>query len=383
MIWLVCEPNTGYNRLMLYNWQQTDWPEFKYNLGRLEDILFSFAERMGCVSGLLKGLPEETQTEAMIDIMVSEAIKTSEIEGDYLNRQDVMSSIRNNLGLNRNIVSVKDKKAEGAAELMIDVRDTYAQRLTQDKLFSWHKMIMKGSIGVKIGSCRTHKDAMLVTSGPIGKQKVHYEAPPSKCIPEEMENFIRWFNETGSGGSKEIKKPAVRSAIAHIYFETIHPFEDGNGRIGRAISEKALSQGVGRPILLSLSRSIEANRNAYYDALKVAQRSNEITPWINYFVNVILDAQVNTEEQIDFTLKKTKLFDLFQGKLNERQLRIFCRMLEEGPKGFEGGMSAKKYIAITRTSKATATRDLQDMVEKGAFLLSGGGRSTRYQVNLT
>jgi Fic family protein len=266
---------------------------------------------------------------------------------------------------------------------MIDVRDTSAEVLTQGKLFSWHKMIMKGSRGVKIGSWRTHKDAMQVTSGPIGKQKIHYEAPPSKCIPEEMEKFIRWFNETGPGGSKEIKKPAVRSAIAHIYFESIHPFEDGNGRIGRAISEKALSQGVGRPILLSLSKTIEASKNSYYDSLKVAQRSNEITPWINYFVNVILDAQVNTEEQIDFTLKKTKFSDRFRDQLNKRQLRVVHRMLEEGPKGFEGGMSAKKYIAITHTSKSTATRDLQDMVKKEVFIPSGEGRSTRYQVKLT
>lgn len=369
---------------MKYNWQLNDWPEFKYDLTEVEDILFSFAERIGQISGLLKGLPEDAQTEAIIDMMVSEAIKTSEIEGEYLSRQDVMSSIRRNLGFNQNIDRVKDKKAEGAAELMIDVRDTYAEELSQEKLFSWHKMIMKGSRGVKIGCWRTHKDPMQVVSGPIGKRKVHYEAPPSKLVPVEMKRFIRWFNETCPGGPKEIKKPAIRSAIAHIYFETIHPFEDGNGRIGRAISEKALSQGVGRPILLSLSRTIEENRNTYYDALKVAQRSNEITPWINYFVNVVLDAQKQTEEQIDFTLKKTRFFDHFRGQLNERQLRIVRRMLEEGPSGFEGGMSAKKYIAITHTSKATATRDLKDLVEKGAIIPSGGGgRSTRYQVNLT
>jgi len=367
---------------MTYNWQQADWPEFKYDLERLEVILFSFAERVGRVSGLLIGLPEDTQTEAMIDMMVFEAIKTSEIEGEYLSRQDVISSIRNNLGFNKNIEQVKDKKAEGAAELMIDIRDTYAEDLTQEKLFSWHKMIMKGSRGVKTGNWRTHKDSMQVVSGLIGKHEIHYEAPPSKRVPAEMKRFIRWFNETGSGRSQEIKKPAVRSAIAHIYFETIHPFEDGNGRIGRAISEKALSQGAGRPILLSLSRTIEAGRNAYYDALQTAQRSNEITPWINYFVSVILDAQVNTEVQIDFTLKKAKFFDRFQDQLNERQLRIIRRMLKEGPEGFEGGMSAKKYIAITHTSKATATRDLQDMVAKGAFIPYGGGRNTRYQVTL-
>ncbi|MDR4497277.1 MAG: Fic family protein [Candidatus Scalindua sp.] len=368
---------------MTYNWQQADWPEFTYDLTEVEDFLFSFAERVGSVSGLLKGLPEETQTETMIDMMVSEAIKTSEIEGEYLSRQDVLSSIRKNLGFNQNVERVKDKKAEGAAELMIDVRDTYAENLTEEKLFSWHTMIMKGSRKVKIGNWRTHKEPMQVISGRLGKQKVHYEAPPSKRVPDEMKRFIQWFNETGPGGPKEIKKPAVRSAVAHIYFETMHPFEDGNGRIGRAISEKALSQGVGRPILLSLSKTIEANRNAYYDALQVAQRSNVITPWINYFIHVILDAQEQTEEQIAFILKKTKFFDRFKGQLNERQLRVVRRMLEEGPAGFEGGMSARKYIAITHTSKATATRDLQDLAEKGAFIPSGGGRSTRYQVNLT
>ncbi len=369
---------------MKYNWQQTDWPEFKYDLTEVEDILFSFAERAGRISGFLKGLPEDVQAETIIDMMVSEAIKTSEIEGEYLSRQDVMSSIRRNLGFNQNVDRAKDKKAEGAAELMIDVRDTYAEGLSQEKLFSWHKMIMKGSRGVKTGNWRTHKDSMQVISGPIGKRKVHYEAPPSKRIPEEMKSFIKWFNETGLGGPKQIKKPVIRSAIAHIYFETIHPFEDGNGRIGRAISEKALSQGVGRPILLSLSRTIEAGRNAYYDAIQVAQRSNEITPWINYFVNVVLEAQEHTEEQIDFTLKKTRFFDRFRDQLNERQLRVVCRMLEEGPCGFKGGMSAKKYITIAHTSKATATRDLKGLVEKGAIEpVGGGGRSTGYQVKLT
>ena len=380
---LIVEPVNCYNWLMKYNWQQADWPEFKYDIASVEDILFSFAERAGLISGLLKGLPEDARTETMIDMMVSEAIKTSEIEGEYLSRKDVLSSIKNNLGYNQNIEHVKDKKAEGAAELMIDVRNSYAEKLTQKKLFTWHRMIMKGSDGIKIGGWRIHKDVMQVISGYMGSPKVHFEALQSKRVPVEMRNFIRWFNETGPGGAQEIKKPAVRSAISHLYFETIHPFEDGNGRIGRAISEKALSQGIGRPILLSLSKTIEANKNAYYNALKVAQSSNEITPWIIYFVNVILEAQADKEKQIDFTLKKTRFIDRFSTKLNERQLRIVHRMFEEGTKGFEGGMSTKKYISITHTSKATATRDLKDMVEKEAFDSFGSGRNTRYQINLT
>jgi len=367
---------------MSYNWQQPDWSKFRYKITAIENLLFDFAEKSGRISGVLKGLSEGAQTEAMIDMMVSEAVKTSEIEGEYLSRKDVMSSIRNNLGLAKNIEQVQDKKAEGAAELIIDVRKSYEEELTEEKLFSWHRMLMKGSNGVQIGEWRSHSAPMQVVSGVMGKEKVYYEAPPSVKVPVEMKHFITWFNETAPGGKKEINKPAVRSAIAHVYFESIHPFEDGNGRIGRAISEKALSQGVKRPILLTLSKSIEANKKEYYEALQIAQRSNEITHWVTYFVTMTIDAQNQAEKQIEFTLKKTKFFDRFDSQLNERQLKVIRRMLEEGVKGFIGGMNAKKYISITHTSKATATRDLQDLTEKTIFIPSGGGRSTSYIINL-
>ena len=368
--------------MVRYNWQQKDWPNFTYSLPAVEDDLFLFAEKTGHITGVLKALPEETQMEAIIDIMVAEAIKTSEIEGEYLSRKDVMSSIRNNLGLNKKPDQVKDKKAKGIGELMIDVRNTFKEILTKEKLFSWHTMLLGGSGDITVGAWRSHEEPMQVISGAMGKQKVHYEAPPSARVPEEMEQFIAWFNETGPGGKNEIKKASIRSAIAHLYFETIHPFEDGNGRIGRAIAEKALSQGIGRPVLLSLSRTIEKNKKAYYDALEKAQGSNEISSWVLYFVKTTLDAQIEAEEQIDFTLKKTKFFDRFKDQLNDRQLTVIKRMLEEGPKGFEGGMNAGKYVSITKTSKATATRDLQDLMEKNAFIVIGAGRSTRYQVNL-
>ena len=367
---------------MTYNWQQPDWPNFRYDLTSVEDVLLTFAEKVGRASGLLNGLPEDTQTETIVELMVSEAVKTSEIEGEYLNRDDVMSSIRNNLGLNQRLEHVKDKKAEGAAELMIDVRNSYFEPLTEKKLLAWHSMVMKGSKGIRVGTWRKHKEAMQIISGPVGKEKIHFEAPPSSSVPKEMKQFITWFNETGPGGKKEIKKPSVRAAIAHMYFESIHPFEDGNGRVGRAISEKALSQGIGRPILLTLSKTIEAKKQPYYRALQHAQQSNEITSWITYFVKVALEAQIQAEEHIDFTLKKTQFFDRFREKLNKRQLRVIRRMLDEGPRGFQGGINTKKYISITDTSKATATRDLQDLVEQGIVIPVGGGRSTRYELHL-
>ena len=367
---------------MKYNWQLADWPDFQYNVTDIQDTLFAFAQKTGHVSGILKGLPDSTQTEAILDLMVAEAIKTSEIEGEYLSRSDVMSSIRHNLGLDASSVHVADHRAKGAAALMVDIRENYQEPLTEEKLFAWHKMLMSGRRHMEIGSWRTHEEPMQIISGPIGKWKVHFEAPPSNRVPTEMAIFIGWFNSSAPGEKNEIKNPIVRAAIAHLYFESIHPFEDGNGRIGRAISEKALSQGLGRPTLLSLSEAIEANKKDYYEALKTAQRSNKITPWIEYFANTTLRAQTRAEVNIDFILKKTRFFDRFKDQLNERQLKVIRRMLDEGPQGFEGGMSAKKYIAITKTSKATATRDLQYLSEIGALKQTGGGRSTKYDVDI-
>ena len=364
-----------------YNWQQKDWPNFKYSLSGMDDDLFSFTEHTGHTSGILKALPENIQMEAIIDMMVAEAIKTSEIEGEYLSRKDVFSSVKKNLGL-LSKVQIKDKKAAGAGELMTDVRNTFKEPLTKEKLFAWHTMLMADTKEVEIGKWRTHAEPMQVVSGAAGKEKVHFEAPPSAAVAKEMKLFLQWFNDTAPGGRKEIKKAPVRAAVAYLYFESIHPFEDGNGRIGRAIAEKALSQGVGRPVMLSLSKTIEAAKKDYYTALQKAQRSNGISSWVNYFVTTILQAQKEAETQIDFTLKKVKFFDRFKNQLNERQFTVIKRMLDEGPEGFKGGMNARKYAGITKTSKATATRDLQFLASINALTAFGGGRSTGYQVNL-
>ncbi|RYY25314.1 MAG: Fic family protein [Chitinophagaceae bacterium] len=370
--------------MAIYNWQQKDWPDFSYDPDGIKETLYLFAEKTGHVGGILLGLPADLQLETFIDMMVAEAIKSSAIEGEYLNRNDVMSSIRNNLGLNIIPERVPDNRAIGIGELMIDVRNSFREPMTREKLFSWHKMLMLGSGHVNAGAWRTHAEPMQVISGSHANPKIHYEAPPSAAVPSEMEKFINWFNDTAPGQAHEIKMPPIRAAIAHLYFETIHPFEDGNGRIGRAIAEKALSQGIGRPALLSLSKTIEKNKKDYYNALEHAQKNNEITAWLVYFVNTILTAQQDAEQVIGFTLKKVKFYDRFSKQLNERQLAAISRMLEEGPDGFAGGMSAKKYMIITKTSKATATRDLQDLAVKTAFIPfgEGGGRSTKYQVNL-
>ena len=265
---------------------------------------------------------------------------------------------------------------------MVDVRDSFSELLTKETLFKWHVMLMADAENLEIGKWRTNKEPMQVISGPYGKEKVQFEAPTSSKIPIEMDRFIKWFNDTAPGGKKEIKKAPLRSAISHLYFESIHPFEDGNGRIGRALAEKALSQTLGRPVLLSLSRTIEADKKTYYKALENGQRNNDITPWIKYFVETTLLAQEQVHQLIKFILKKAMFFDKFKNQINERQLKAIHRMLDAGLEGFEGGMNAGKYVSITKTSKATATRDLQHLVEIKAFQIKGGGRSTSYILNL-
>jgi len=367
---------------MTYNWQQPGWPQFNYHLKDTEAALFAFAVETGHISGVLKALPDDVEAETIINTMAAEAIKTSEIEGEYLSRQDVVSSIRNHLGLNKKLLRVKDKRSQGAGELMVAVRNTFLLPLTEAMLFLWHKMLLRQNTTIQVGAWRKHKAPMQVVSGMIGKEKIHFDAPPSAKVAGEMRRFIQWFNDTAPGGKMEIKQAPVRSAIAHLYFESIHPFEDGNGRIGRAIAEKALSQTIGRPVLLSISQTIETDKKSYYKALETAQRSNEITNWIKYFVATIIQAQVQTKILIDFTLQKTKFFDRYKPLLNERQLEAIQKMLEAGVAGFKGGMTAKKYISITRTSKATATRDLQQLTDAGVLLNSGGGRNTHYLLNM-
>ena len=367
---------------MAYNWQEPDWPNFTYDLDELSDLLIEVKEKLAWLDGLYQGLPEESRFESDIELMVVEALKTSAIEGEFMSRADVMSSIRNNLGLNEKPRLVADARAEGIGKLMVEIRRTYDQALTEELFFDWHRMLLWFEKNTQVGDWRTHIEPMQILSGSMDKPKVEFEAPPSADVPKEMARFIDWFNEPAPCEEEYKKHPALLAAVSHLYFESIHPFEDGNGRMGRAISEKALSQGLGRPILLSLSKTIEANTRPYYESLKAAQRSNKITDWICYFLNVILEAQVDAKLMIEFTIKKSRLFTKHENDLNERQLKVIRRMLAEGPDGFEGGMSTKKYLRITKTTRATAKRDIQQLVAKGIFSPHGGGRSTHYELVL-
>jgi Fic family protein len=359
----------------MYNWQHKNWPDFKFEGASIDTQLMKFMLKAGALKGMITALPEAISTETIVQIMVAEAIKTSEIEGETINRIDVMSSIRKNLGLPI-AKEPKDKNAIGLSQLLIDVRNTYTQPLTQTKILEWHNLLMGNNKRINAGQWRKGTTPMLVISGSASDPKVHFEAPPSKSISKQMKGFIEWYN------TSEISSPIIKAAIAHLYFVSIHPFEDGNGRIGRAIAEKALSQGFDNPILFSISKAIEENRSDYYKALQQAQQKLEITKWIEWFASIVMIAQDDAEKTIQFTIKKVKFFDKYDKSFNDRQKKVINRILEEGDTGFKGGMNVNKYISITNTSKATATRDLQELVEMNVFMIKGAGRATRYEINI-
>jgi len=359
----------------MYNWQHKNWPEFKFESASIDKELLRFMLKAGELKGILSALTKDISTETIIQIMVTEAIKTSEIEGEIINRIDVMSSIRKNLGLHIS-QEPKDKNVIGLSLLLIDVRNTYKQPLTESKILEWHKLLMGNNKTIHAGQWRKGNAPMQVISGSASNPKIHYEAPPSKTLSKEMKRFIEWYN------TSEISSPIIKAAVAHLYFESIHPFEDGNGRIGRAIAEKALSQGFDNPIMFSISKSIEENRSNYYKELQLAQQKLEITKWIEWFASIIIFAQDDAEKTIQFTIKKMKFFDKYDKILNDRQKKVINRILEEGVNGFKGGMNAKKYISITDTSKATATRDLQELAAMNVFVIKGLGRSTSYELDI-
>ena len=363
---------------MAYNWQRIDWTNFQYDESLFEKSWIEFVTISGESEGFMKSSSQGIKEESMVNLLVNEAIKTSEIEGEFISRIDLISSIRKKLGYPTESIIIKDQRSLGIANLLISSRESYAENLSEEMLFEWHKLLMQGNYSVEIGKWRTHTEPMQVVSGAMGREKVHFEAPPSEILPKEMRQFFDWFNKS----KITIKNPLIRSAVAHLYFESIHPFEDGNGRIGRIVAEKTISQSLNRPILMSISKTIEANKNGYYLALQKGQSSNEINAWIAYFSQVIIDAQKDFNQTILFSIRKAAFFDTNKSLLNDRQQKVIKRMLEEGENEFLGGMNARKYLAITKTSKATATRDLVDLVGKGILTVKGGGRSVGYQVDL-
>lgn len=366
---------------MPWNWQKPDWPSFRWDRARLEAAEKQFLVSGGVFVGTVRHLGKEERDQLTIEAMSTEAVTTSEIEGEILDRASVQSSLRRQLGLATDERRVRPAE-RGIAEMMVDLYRSFADPLSEEMLFRWHRMVMSGSRNLRdVGRYRTGAEPMQVVSGAVHRPKVHFEAPPSSRVPLEMARFISWFGRTAPGGKEPL--PAItRSGIAHLYFESIHPFEDGNGRIGRALAEKALAQSLGQPTLTALAATILARRKDYYEALEAANKENEITHWLLWFAGVGLEAQRRTIALVEFLIDKAKLLDRLKGQLNPRQEKALLRMFREGPEGFRGGLSAGKYSSITGASPATTTRDLADLVAKGALVREGERRYARYRLSI-
>src|SRR6266545_2786582 len=364
---------------MTWNWQDPDWPNFVWERNRLLAAEQQFLIGGGVLVGTVKHLGSEDRDQLTIEAMSSAAVTTAEIEGETLDRASVQSSLRKQLGLTADNRRVRPAE-QGIAQMMVDLYRSFSTSLSDATLFAWHQMLVSGRRDLSdVARYRTGEEPMQVVSGPIHKPKVHFEAPPASQVPAEMSRFIAWFNRTGPSGEEPLP-PVTRGGIAHLYFESIHPFEDGNGRIGRAVSEKALAQSLGQPTLTALATTILARRKSYYDALEAANKGNEITDWLSWFGGIAIEAQRRTVAMVEFLIEKTKLFDRLGSEVNERQKKALLRMFREGPEGFKGGLSASNYSTITGASPATATRDLADLVARGVLTRFGERRHARYHL---
>ena len=368
---------------MRWIWQRPGWPGFRYDKSALEDREFEFRIYSERLAGRFEALPMASQEDATIDLMLSEAIKTSAIEGEDLDRESVRSSLLS-LITSDTLPDNSDQKAAGAASLLVDVRKNWQISLTHDLLGKWQSMAVPEQRYASIlrGAYRNDPSPMQIVSGPYGREKVHYEAPPAIQVPDEMARFLDWYNQTSPLNRDKTLPGIARAGIAHLWFEVIHPFDDGNGRVGRAIADHALSQFLGYPTTACLATAIEGDKKSYYLQLEKASRGSlDVKIWLDYFANRVSNAQEIAREEVDFVLAKTRFYEAYGDQLNDRQARMVSRVFAEGRKGFEGGITTKKYEAITKCPNRTASRDLSDLVAKGIIIpLPGGGRTTRYEL---
>jgi Fic family protein len=362
---------------MPWNWELSDWPTFHYNPDRLSQVERQFLLEAGSASAYLKTIGNQEYHRFIVEILSEEGLESSKIEGETLDRESLQSSIKQHFGLQSPLKQKNDKES-CMGQLLCEVYESFDKPLTHEMLWQWHAMLFKNSSNLSdIGKYRTHVEPMQIVSHRYGSQKIFFEAPPSTALFHEMEGFISWFNAKNTSESI-----LGRAAIAHLYFESIHPFEDGNGRIGRVLVEKLLSQSMKRPILIAISKVLEKWKKEYYSALEKCNRTLEVQHWVEFFAHIVLCAHEESMRLLYFLVKKSKMLNALSGQLNARQMKVVLRMFAEGPNGFKGGLSAENYIAITKTTRATATRDLTDLVEKGALIKTGERRYTRYQLNI-
>jgi Fic family protein len=371
----------------MYVWQLPDWPQFRYDSASLAEPLSRARLEQGKVLGALGAVGLSDGAGVERELWTTEAMSTAAIEGEKLDFETVRSSVMRRLG-EAGAGARANRHVDGLLDVMQDATRSYKERLNDERLVRWQSALFPGGTSgihrIAVGKYRDFDQPMQIVSGPVGKEKVHYEAPGSADVPREMLRFLDWWERTRAGSGEAIDG-LLRAGIAHLWFETIHPFEDGNGRIGRALIDMALAQDAERSErYCSLSTQLMAHREAYYDALNVAQKGSlDVTAWLSFFLEQYNQANLAAQKIVDVAIQKLRYWtEHAQQPLNARQQKVLSRMLDAGPGGFEGGMSTEKYSRIAGTTKVTASRDLVDLLERGFVVSTGQGRGTRYWINI-
>jgi len=363
--------------MIRFIYQYSNWPKFTWDEKQIQVVLGKVRHLQGKVFGQISALGFSIREETMLSVLTLDIIKSSEIEGEILNFEQVRSSIAKKLGLEYAGMVYPDRNVEGVVEMMLDATQNYQELLSEERLFDWHAALFptgrSGMYKIDIGCYR--KDEMQIVSGPMGKEKIHYQAPAHEDVKYEMDRFLKWFN------SDTKIDLVIKSAIAHFWFIIIHPFDDGNGRIARAISDMVLAQSDNSSQrFYSLSNQIMLERKVYYDTLQKTQYTDgEITEWLDWFLNCLYRTLENTEQTIERVLYKADFWDKHKNtELNSRQRRMLNKLFD----GFEGKLKTSKWAKITKCSQDTALRDIKDLIKKNILRQEiSGGRSTNYELD--
>ena len=368
-------------------WEYDEYPNFKYNKEKLEPLLRDIAYEQGKLKSFMLLMDKESSKYSLAQTLENEIIASCEIEGEILNRESVRSSIKQKLGLESAEHYKVIKKEDNYVDILIDANTNYDEVLTLGKLFGWHNaMFEKGYSGfskIKVAQFRGN-GAMQVVSGDYGKEKIHYEAPPHDTLENEMNIFIKWFNETPTTLEK--------ASLTHLWFVIIHPFDDGNGRITRALTDRVLSKLEQSSFskIYTMSKSIYEHRKAYYEALdKTTGRFQkddplDITYWMEWFFKTLHHALLDAQKQLNYIVEKTKFWDAHRfDELNSRQIKVLNKLLDIGSENFKGDLTKAKYVKIANTAEANASRDIADLLNKGCIKKIEGttGRGTKYTIN--
>ena len=368
-------------------WQQPDWPHFGWQAERLTPLLRDCAQAQGRLLGMAGAAGSELSAQSELDALLQNIVTSSAIEGEQLNVGSVRSSLARRLGLELDGDSQVSARSEGLAELMLDASQHFQQPLTLARLLHWHRLLFPAQEQdllprrIRVGALRGD-EPMQVVSGRLDRPTVHFEAPPRDGLEQQLAAFLDWFEASRSDATLD---PLLRAGIAHFWFVTLHPFDDGNGRLTRTITDLALAQAERQPLrFYAMSASILDDRKGYYQILETSQQAAlDITPWLEWFLHTLLRSLQQALARIDRVLAKSRFWQQHRAlALSAEQVKVLNRLLDGGERGFEGGISAAQYQAVAKVSKATATRHLGDLLEKRCLVrLPGGGRSTRYQIN--